>query len=49
MANMVRKNSNAAFQCSCCDKGGKARRQGRHSAKAKEAKAWRAEVRNGEA
>lgn len=49
MANMAIKHSAAQFQCSCCDKGGKARRAGRKSAKAKEARAWRNEIRKGEA
>jgi len=49
MANMARKHSAAAFQCSCCDRGGKARRSGRKATKAREARAWKAEVRKGEA
>jgi hypothetical protein len=46
---MAIKFSDARFACSCCDKGGKARRSGKKAQKAKEAKAWKAEVRKGEA
>jgi hypothetical protein len=49
MANMVIKHSAAQFQCSCCDKGGAARRSGKKGQKAREARAWKAEVRKGEA
>ena len=49
MANMAIKHSNAAWQCSCCDKGGKARRAGKRGQKAREARAWKTEVRKGEA
>ena len=49
MAAMVIKHSAAQFQCSCCDKGGKARRSGKKAQKAKESRAWKNEVRKGEA
>lgn len=49
MANMVIKHSAAQFQCSCCDKGGKARRSGKKGAKAKEKKAWTEAIRKDEA
>ena len=48
MSNMIRKHSPAQHQCSCCDKGGAARRQGKKSAKAKETRAWKNEHRRGE-
>ena len=49
MANMIAKHGNVPYQCSCCDKGGLARRKGKKAAKAKEARAWKAEVRRGDA
>jgi len=49
MASMVIKHSSAAWQCSCCDRKGTVRRAGKKGAKAKEAKAWRDELRRGEA
>lgn len=49
MANMTAKHGNAAYQCSCCDRKGRARRAGRKGVKARERKAWQAEVRKGEA
>lgn len=49
MANMAIKHSAAQFQCSCCDRGGKARRSGKKAQKAKEARQWKAEVRKDEA
>lgn len=49
MANMAIKHSAAQFQCSCCDKKGKVRRAGKKGAKAKEARAWKNELRKGEA
>jgi len=46
MANMAAKHGNAKFQCSCCDKGGKARRAGKKAAKAREARQWKREARD---
>lgn len=49
MANMIAKHGDAKFQCSCCDRGGSARRISKKAAKRREARAWKAEVRKGEA
>lgn len=49
MANMAIKFSDAQWACSCCDRKGHARRKGKKAQKAKEARAWKNEIRKGEA
>jgi hypothetical protein len=43
MANMIAKHGPGKWQCSCCDRGGKARRQSKKAAKAREDRQWRKE------